>query len=276
MVGGTSAILSGIGWGGGTNDINTCGEGFDRASLELPGVQLDLIKEIKKLGKPIIVVMLNGRAYSIPWLKDNVDGIVEAWYPGEKGGDAIANILFGEVNPSGKLNVSFPQSAGHCPSNYNRKPSGHGFYHKPGTQEKPGRDYVFSTPKPLYPFGYGLSYTDFSLENVKMYKTEFTSSDTLRLEVDLENTGELLGKEVVQVYVNDLVSSVTTPIKELKGFKKVELKGGEKSTVKINIPIESLSLINTEMQKEVEPGEFEVMVGTSSENIIIKRKILVR
>ncbi len=163
VVGGTSAILSGIGWGGGTGDINTSGEGFDRASLGLPGVQLELIKEIKKTGKPLLVVLLNGRAYSLPWIKEHADGIIEAWYPGEKGGDAIASIIFGQVNPSGKLTVSFPQSAGHSPSNYNRKPSGHGFYHKPGSLEKPGRDYVFSSPEALFPFGFGLSYTEFSL-----------------------------------------------------------------------------------------------------------------
>lgn len=276
VVGGTSAILSGIGWGGGTNDINTCGEGFDRASLELPGVQLELIKEIKKTGKPIVVIMLNGRAYSIPWLKENVDGIIEAWYPGEKGGDAVANILFGKVNPSGKLNVSFPRSGGHCPTNYNYKPSGHGFYHKPGSIEKPGRDYVFSTPAALYPFGYGLSYTDFTLSNLKLNGKEFSTSDTLNIEVDIENTGKFPGKEVVQVYVNDLVSIVTTPVKELKGFEKVELKSGEKKTIKIDIPVLSLSLIDTKLKRVVEPGEFEIMVGNSSEQISFRKKMLVK
>ena len=275
VVGGTSAILSGIGWGGGTSDVNTCGEGFDRASLGLPGVQLDLIKELKKTGKPIVVVMLNGRAYSIPWLKEHADAIIEAWYPGEKGGDAIANILFGRVNPSGKLTVSFPVSAGQVPSNYNRKPSGHGFYHRPGSMEKPGRDYVFSSPGALFPFGFGLSYTDFAFSNLKLSNTEFSSSDTLRLEVDVENTGAVKGKEVIQVYINDLISSITTPIMELKGFRKIELDRGEKRTVEIEIPVNSLSLINADMQELVEAGEFEVMVGNSSENARLREKILV-
>ncbi len=275
VVGGTSAILSGIGWGGGTSEVNTCGEGFDRASLGLPGVQLELIKELKKTGKPILVVMLNGRAYSIPWLKDHADGIIEAWYPGEKGGEAIASIIFGQVNPSGKLTVNFPVSAGQVPSNYNRKPSGHGFYGKPGTKEKPGRDYVFSSPKAVFPFGFGLSYTDFAFSNLKLNTSEFSSSDTLRLFVDVENTGAVKGKEVIQVYVNDLISSVTTPIIELKGFRKIELDRGEKKTVEIEIPINSLSLINADMQELVEAGEFEVMVGNSSEHILLREKILV-
>jgi beta-glucosidase len=275
VVGGTSAILSGIGWGGGTDDVNTSGEGFDRASLGLPGVQLELVKEIKKTGKPLLVVLLNGRAYSLPWIKEHADGIIEAWYPGEKGGDAIASILFGQVNPSGKLTVSFPQSAGHSPSNYNRKPSGHGFYHQPGSLEKPGRDYVFSSPEALFPFGFGLSYTEFKLSRLEINKTEFFKSDTLVLEVDIENTGDVKGKEVVQVYVNDLISSVTTPIKELKDFQKVELKQGEKKTLKFEVPVSSLSLINSEMQRTVEAGEFEIMVGNSSEQIRLQRTIMV-
>ena len=276
VVGGTSAILSGIGWGGGTDDINTCGEGFDRANLDLPGVQLDLIKEIKKTGKPIIVILLNGRGYSIPWLKENVDAIVEAWYPGEKGGDAITNILFGSVNPSGKLTVTFPQSGAHCPSSYNYKPSGHGFYGKPGSPENPGRDYVFSTPAPLFPFGFGLSYTNFELSNLVVHKSELAISDTLHLELTLENSGDVLGKEVVQVYVNDIVSSVTTPVKKLVGFDKVELNKGEKRTVKFDIPVSRFSLINSEMKEVVEPGEFEIMIGNSSEHISLREKVWVQ
>ena len=275
VVGGTSSILSGIGWGGGTDEVNTCGEGFDRASLGLPGVQLDLIKELKKTGKPIVVVMLNGRGYSIPWIKENADGIIEAWYPGEKGGDAIANIIFGRVNPSGKLTVSFPVSAGQSPSNYNRKPSGHGFYHRPGSKENPGRDYVFSSPEALFPFGFGLSYTEFDFSNLELNSAEFSSADVLRLQVDVENVGAVKGKEVIQVYVNDLISSVTTPIMELKGFRKIDLDKGEKKTVEIEIPVSSLWLINKDMKRIVEAGDFEVMVGNSSNQIFLRKKIRV-
>jgi beta-glucosidase len=166
-------------------------------------------------------------------------------------------------------------SAGQSPSNYNRKPSGHGFYHRPGSKEKPGRDYVFSSPEALFPFGFGLSYTDFAFSHLKLNNTEFSSSDTLRLEVDVENIGALKGKEVIQVYINDLISSVTTPIKELRGFRKIELDSGEMKTVSIEIPVNTLSLINADMQELVEAGEFEVMVGNSSENILLRETILV-
>ncbi|MCT4591405.1 MAG: glycoside hydrolase family 3 C-terminal domain-containing protein [Carboxylicivirga sp.] len=275
VVGGTSATLSGIGWGGGTNDINTCGEGFDRASLGLPGVQLDLVKEIHKTGKPVIVVMINGRGYSIPWMKENVNAIIEAWYPGEQGGEAIARIIRGEVNPSGKLSVSFPQSAGHNCSNYNYKPSGHGYYHKPGTPENPGRDYVFSTPKPLFPFGFGLSYTQFELSNLKINKSVYSESDIIQVELRVKNVGDRTGKEVVQLYVNDLVSSVTTPVKELKGFKKIMLAKGEEKVVTFNLAVKDLALIDLDMNKVVEAGEFELMIGNSSDNIRLRKKIRV-
>ncbi|MCK4466651.1 MAG: glycoside hydrolase family 3 C-terminal domain-containing protein, partial [Bacteroidales bacterium] len=169
VIGGTSIIYSGIGWGNDQSDkYNTCGEGLDRTTLCPPGVQPELIKEIVKTGKPVVMVMIHGRPYSIIWEKEHIPAILEAWYPGEEGGNAIADILFGIVNPSGKLTVSVPQSVGHVPVSYDHKPSGRGFYHKPGTPEKPGRDYVFSSPDPLFPFGYGLSYTEFKYSNLKI------------------------------------------------------------------------------------------------------------
>ncbi|MDC1106275.1 glycoside hydrolase family 3 N-terminal domain-containing protein [Prolixibacteraceae bacterium] len=272
-VGGTSAILSGIGWGGGTSSINTCGEGFDRSSLGLPGIQLDLVKALKQTGKPVVVVMINGRGYSIPWLKDNVDGIVEAWYPGEKGGDAIANILLGKINPSGKLPISMPRSAGHSPSNYNHKPSGHGFYHKPGTPQKPGRDYVFSSPSPLYAFGFGLSYTKFNINNLNIDKEKYNQNDTIHVSVKVQNKGDRKGKEVIQLYVRDKFSSVTTPVQSLKAFKKVALEKGQTKTVEFSIPVSELHLINRQMEKEVEAGEFEIQIGNSSDNIFVRKNI---
>ncbi|QZE15313.1 glycoside hydrolase family 3 C-terminal domain-containing protein [Halosquirtibacter laminarini] len=275
VVGGTSATLSGVGWGGGTSEVNTCGEGFDRASLGLPGVQLDLVKEIQKTGKPVVVVMVNGRGYSTPWLKENVDAIVEAWYPGEQGGNAVAHILSGEVNPSGKLAVSLPKSAGHSMTNYNFKPSGRGYYHKPGSMTKPGRDYVFSNPKPLYPFGYGLSYTSFKLDRFEVNRSLYHLPDTITVEVEVKNTGSRDGKEVVQLYVNDMVSSVTTPVMELKGFKKVSLDEGENQIVSFHIPVKALSLIDKDLKEIVEPGEFMIMVGTSAESISYKKVITV-
>jgi len=152
-IGGTSIIYSGIGWGNDQLDRhNTCGEGLDRTTLDPPGVQSDLIRAIQATGKPVVLLMLHGRPYSIVWEKDNIDAIIEAWYPGEQGGLAAADVLFGNVNPSGKLPVSVPRSAGHVPTVYDHKPSGRGYYRHRGTPEKPGRDYVFSTPDPLFCF----------------------------------------------------------------------------------------------------------------------------
>lgn len=272
VIGGTSMTLSGIGWGKEIpGDFATCGEGYDRATLTPPGIQPELIKAIHQTGKPIVLVMIHGRSYSIAWEKDNIPAIVEAWYPGEQGGSAIANVLFGAVNPSGKLTVSVPRSAGHIPTFYNYKPSGRGYYQKRGSIEKPGRDYVFSSPDPLFPFGHGLSYTQFAYSDLKIENV----NDVLNLSVTFKNTGNVSGKEVIQVYINDKVSSVTTPVKELKGFKKVQLNPSESKTVDFSIPIEELGLWDKDMNYVVEPGEFEIMVGSSSEDIrLVKTFIL--
>ena len=276
-VGGTSMALSGIGWGeeNSSKDYPTCGEGFDRAELTPPGVQPQLIKAICKTGKPVILVLVHGRAYDIAWEKGNIPGILEAWYPGEQGGNAIARILFGEVNPSGKLTVSFPQSVGHVPVFYNYKPSGRGFYHKPGTPEKPGRDYVFSSTDPLFPFGYGLSYTQFAYSDLMIEKKILNQTDTVRLSLKIKNTGEVTGKEVVQLYINDKISSVTTPVKVLKGFKKIEIKQGEVKTVTFKLPCKELGLWDKNMKYIVEPGEFEIMAGSSSEDIRLRDSIVI-
>lgn len=272
-IGGTSSTLSGIGWG---NDIPgdhpTCGEGFDRTTLIPPGVQPELIRAIYKTGKPIVLVMVHGRPYTIAWEKENIPAIIEAWYPGEQGGNALANILFGEVNPSGKLPVSVPKSVGHVPTFYNTKPSGKGFYYQRGSKEKPGRDYVFSSPEPLFPFGYGLSYTEFEYSALNVEK----SASEINLSVKVKNTGEMTGKEVVQVYINDKISSVTTPIKVLKEFKKVEISPSELVTVDFSIPIEELGLWDKEMNYVVEPGEFEIMVGSSSNDIRLRETFTIK
>ena len=270
-IGGTSIILSGVGWEGEKMDqYNTCGEGYDRSTLTPPGVQSDLIRAICATGKPVILVMIHGRSYSIPWEKENIPAIVEAWYPGEQGGTAISNILFGKVNPSGKLPVTVPKNVGHIPVSAAHKPSARGYYHKRGTPEKPGRDYVFSSPDPLFCFGYGLSYTKFEYSNLKMENKEIYQGQAIRLSLEIKNTGKFTGKEVVQLYLNDKVSSVTTPVKELKGFKKIELKPGESKSVEFEIDYDALSLWNQQMKKVVEPGEFEIMIGSSSEDIRLK------
>lgn len=271
VIGGTSIIYSGIGWGNDNPDkSNTCGEGYDRTALDPPGVQPELIKAVFATGKPVILVMMNGRPYSIAWEKKYIPAILEAWYPGEQGGLAITRILFGMVNPSGKLPVSIPQSAGHIPTVYDYKPSGRGYYHNPGSPENPGRDYVFSSPDPLFCFGHGLSYTHFEFSNLKIENKEITKGMPVRISVDIKNAGSRAGKEVVQLYIRDKVSSVTTPVKMLKGFQKIGLQPGETKKVEFTIDFDELALWNREMKKEVEPGDFEVQIGNSAECIHLK------
>ncbi|QCX37677.1 glycosyl hydrolase [Aureibaculum algae] len=277
VIGGTSSVLSGIGWGKDIpGDYPTSGEGFDRTTLTPPGVQPELIQAIYKTGKPIVLVMVHGRAYSIAWEKEHLPAIVEAWYPGEQGGNAVASVLFGDVNPSGKLTVSVPKSVGHVPVFYNYKPSGRGFYRNPGSLEKPGRDYVFSSPDPLFPFGHGLSYTDFEYSDLKVEDTSVDMNGMIVLSLNIKNTGKVSGKEVIQVYFNDKVSSVTTPVKVLKEFKKVTLNPSELKTISFSIPMSEFGLYDKDMNYIIEPGEFDIMVGSSSDDIRLQKTITIK
>ncbi len=275
VIGGTSMSLSGVGWGemADKGAYPTCGEGYDRSDLTPPGVQSALIQAVYNTGTPVILVMVHGRAYSIKWEKENLPAILEAWYPGEEGGNAVARILFGEVVPSGRLTVSVPQTVGHVPVFYNHKPTGRGYYHKSGTREIPGRDYVFSSTDPLFSFGYGLSYTQFEYSGLRIDKKELIETDTLRLSVKIKNTGGVTGKEVVQLYINDKISSVTTPVKVLKGFKKTEVNPSETTTVSFSVPCNELGLWDKEMNYVIEPGEFEIMIGASADDIRLKESI---
>ncbi len=278
VLGETSVILSGLGWGVGLGeneprDPFVSGEGYDLTSLDPPGVQRELLQAVCATGKPVVLVMVHGRPWSIDWEKDHVPAILEAWYPGEQGGNAIAGILFGDVNPSGRLNCSVPRSVGHLPVTYDYKPSARGINREPGTPEKPGRDYVFSSPAPLFAFGHGLSYTTFEYSDLKIDNN--ASAKTVRVSVNVRNTGRRDGKEVVQLYVNDRVSSVTTPQKMLKGFDKIELKAGEQKTVTFDLPYDELALWNASMQRVVEPGEFAVMIGRSAEDIALSGSFVV-
>ncbi len=275
VIGGTSMSLSGTGWGelAGEGAYPTCGEGYDRAELTPPGIQSDLIQAIYKTGKTIILIMVHGRPYSIKWEKEHIPAILEAWYPGEEGGNAVARILFGEVVPSGKLTVSVPQSVGHVPVFYNYKPTGRGIYLKPGTLENPGRDYVFSSTDPLFPFGFGLSYTLFDYSDLRIDQKELNATDTINLNIKIKNTGKLAGKEVAQVYINDKISSVTTPVMVLKGFKKKEIRPGETVFLSFSIPCKELGLWDKNMNYVVEPGEFEIMIGASAVDIKLRDTI---
>lgn len=278
VLGETSVILSGLGWGVGLGeneprDPFVSGEGYDLTSLDPPGVQRELLQAVCATGKPVVLVMVHGRPWSIDWEKDHVPAILEAWYPGEQGGNAIAGILLGDVNPSGRLNCSVPRSVGHLPVTYDYKPSARGINREPGTPEKPGRDYVFSSPAPLFAFGHGLSYTTFEYSDLKIDNN--ASTKTVKVSVNVRNTGSRDGKEVVQLYVNDRVSSVTTPQKMLKGFDKIELKTGEQKTVTFDLPYDELALWNASMQRVVEPGEFAVMIGRSAEDIVMSGSFVV-
>jgi len=238
-----------------------CEEGADQSDLRLPGVQLDLVKAVCETGKPIIAVLYNGRPLDISYLVENIPVILEAWYPGEKGGIAIADILFGNYNPSGKLPVSLPRSIGHVPVYYNHKPNARGTYRKPGSPGNPGRDYVFALTTPLFEFGYGLSYTTFAYSGLRVSPAKISPSGRVKVSVEVANTGSRNGAEVVQVYVRDVVSSVTTPVKALKRFQKVNLRPGEKKRVQFTLFSSDLELLNQQMRVKVEPGVFEVMVN---------------
>jgi beta-glucosidase len=253
----------------------TSGEGYDLSDLVLPGVQEDLIKALKETGKPIVVVLVTGKPFAIPWVKKNVPAILTQFYPGEQGGNAIAEVLFGKVNPSGKLDVSFPQSVGHLPVFYNHYPSDKGYYNKRGSIDEPGRDYVFSNPDPVWAFGSGLSYSTFSYEAMRLSKESFTAGETCHIEVTVRNSGAVDGKEVVQLYVRDKVSSVVTPVQELKRFEKVFIRAGETVKVAFDLPISELALYNADMKKVVEPGEFELQAGTASDQIRLTKTIRV-
>lgn len=253
----------------------TCGEGFDLSDLRLTGVQDELIQAVCATGKPVVVVLLSGKPFAIPWVKEHVPAVLAQWYPGEQGGEALAGVLLGEVNPSGKLNYSFPQSVGHLPCFYNYLPTDKGFYHVPGSPEKPGKDYVFSSPRSLWAFGHGLSYTEFEYLSAVTSKDDYGPDEVIDVEVKIRNTGGQDGMEVPQVYVRDVHASVVTPVHELKAFRKVMIRKGETATVRLSIPVAELALYDRNMKKVVEPGAFELQIGRASDDIRIKKVVTV-
>ncbi|ACK42133.1 MULTISPECIES: glycoside hydrolase family 3 N-terminal domain-containing protein [Dictyoglomus] len=230
------------------------GEGNDRTTLELFGIQRDLLRELHKLGKPIVLVLVNGRPQALKWEHENLNAILEAWYPGEEGGDAVADVIFGDYNPSGKLPISFPAVTGQVPVYYNRKPSAF-------------TDYVEESAKPLYPFGHGLSYTTFEYSNLKIHPEKVNALEKVEISFTIKNTGVREGEEVVQLYVHDQVASLERPVKELKGFKKIHLKPGESKRVTFILYPEQLAFYDEFMRFVVEKGIFEIMIGSSSEDI---------
>jgi len=230
----------------------------DRDDLNLLGSQNEMVQEILKTGKPVVVVLINGRPLTINKIDKTAHAILECWYLGEETGTAVAKTLFGEVNPGGKLPITFPRSVGQLPYYYNHKPTAHLY------------PYVFKENGPLYPFGYGLSYTTFAYSNLKVTPKNTTADKKIKVSVTVKNTGKVTGDEVVQLYIRDDLSSVTRPVKELKGFERITLKAGETKIVSFEIGREELQFYNEEMKRVVEPGKFIIMVGGNSIDLITK------
>ncbi len=239
----------------------TCGEMRDSAGLRLPGAQEQLIKAVYETGKPVVLVIMDGRPLVLGWMADKIPAIVMAWKPGEEGGNAVADVLFGDYNPGGKLPVTFPRSAGQVPIYYGIRPSG-------GKSQFWG-DYTDLPVTPLYEFGYGLSYTTFELSNLRITPERIRADGTVSIKADVKNTGSRPGDEVVQLYINDVVSSLTRPALQLKGFRRLSLQPGQAANVEFELPVKELAYYDINMQLAVEPGVFRVMVGTSSKNLAL-------
>ncbi|MDQ3821427.1 MAG: glycoside hydrolase family 3 C-terminal domain-containing protein, partial [Acidobacteriota bacterium] len=236
------------------------GEASSRSSLDLPGRQLDLVKAVQATGKPTVVVLMNGRPLTINWIAENTPAILETWFAGTEGGNAIADVLFGDVNPGGHLPLTFPRAVGQEPLYYNHMNTGR----PPDPNNKYTSKYLDVSWTPLYPFGYGLSYTEFSLSNLQLSAERIRPDGRLTVSLDVTNTGRRVGDEVVQLYIRDVAASVTRPVKELKGFERVTLRPGERRRVQFTLAPAELGFYTREMRFAVEPGEFRVMVGTSS------------
>lgn len=239
------------------------GEAASRSMIGLPENQLALLKALKATGKPVVLVLMSGRPLTIQWENDNIDAIMETWFGGTQAGPAIADILFGAANPSGKLSMTWPRNTGQIPVYYNAKNTGRPL----DENQKYTSKYLDIPNTPLYPFGYGLSYTSFSYSELKLDRTSITAKDNLKVTVTVTNTGNYDGVETVQLYTRDLVGSITRPVKELKGFKKVELKKGESKEVSFVISVNDLKFYNSELKLVAEPGKFKVFVGGNSQEV---------
>ena len=245
------------------NWMGTTGEGYDVSTLELTGLQKELVQKVHATGTPTVVVLINGRALAINWIDEHVPAIVEAWNPGEKGGTAVADILFGDVNPSGKLPVTFPRHAGQLPVYYNHKPS-KSYWLNEGW----GNSYAdLEESTPLYEFGHGMSYTTFEYGNLTLSQDAIGKYGSTVVSCEVKNTGKMAGAETVQLYIHDKISSVVRPVKELKGFRKIDLQPGETKAVSFELGYRELKMLDADLDWVVEPGAFEIMIGASSEDI---------
>ena len=239
------------------------GEAASRADITLPAVQEELVLELLRTGKPVVVILMNGRPLAIPRIAESAPAILETWWLGTEAGNAIADVLFGVYNPAGKLPMTFPRSVGQVPVFYNERSTGRPY----DPNSKWTSKYIDMPNAPLFPFGFGLSYTTFSYSEPKADKTVFKKGQNLQISVKVTNTGSRAGEEVVQLYVRDLVGSVTRPVKELKGFEKIMLKPGETKEVKFTLTDRDLSFYRRDMSFGSEPGDFEIMVGGNSAEV---------
>jgi len=262
VLGDNSNFFGGIGWGDdGVGAAVTSGEGFDVADLIIPEAQRKLLESVsgvaKAKGIPVVLILVTGRPYCIGNECDLSDAVLEAWYPGEQGGNAICDILWGDVCPSGKLPISFPHSAGQLPCYYNYKNSARGYYKRPGSLDNPGRDYVFCSPAPLFPFGFGLSYTDFSYSDLMVT----ADKETAKVSVSVKNIGSVAAYETVLLFLSDCCCRITPFVRRLRAFEKIQLEPGETKVVNFTLGFDDFAFINENMRQEVEPGDFDVEIG---------------
>lgn len=243
----------------------TCGETRDRADLGLPGVQEELARAVSALGKPVVVVLVNGRPLAIPWLDEHASAILEAWLPGEEGAAALAEILFGDANPGGRLPITFPRSVGQLPVYYNHKPTGNSSYWYV--------DYVETPAAPLYPFGHGLTYTTFAYSDLRISTASATQDEVIDISLAVTNSGSRPGTEVVQLYVCDEYASIPRPLKELKGFASLSLAPGESRRLAFHLPVDLLAFHDENLRLILEPGPVRVMLGASSADIRLEATI---
>jgi beta-glucosidase len=241
------------------------GESSSRSNIKIPEAQEDLLKALVKTGKPVVLVLFTGRPLALSWENENVPAILNVWFGGTEAGNAIGDVLFGDVNPSGKLSTTFPQNVGQVPLYYNHKNTG-----RPLEGEwfqKFRSNYLDVSNDPVYPFGYGLSYTTFNYSDIKLSSSSMKSNQSVTATITVTNSGSKDGEEVVQMYLRDMVGSVTRPVKELKGFQKISLKAGESKTVSFKIGINDLKFYNYDLKYVAEPGDFKVFIGGNSRDV---------
>ncbi|TVZ25883.1 beta-glucosidase [Gillisia sp. Hel_I_86] len=253
------------------------GESSSRTNISIPQAQKDLLQALLKTGKPVILVLFNGRPLVLTEENETVPAILDVWFAGTEAGYAIADVLFGDVNPSAKITATFPRSVGQIPIYYSHKNTGRPLLgNSEGKFEKFRSNYIDGRNEPLFPFGYGLSYTNFKYDNLKLSSEKIRKNETLEVSVTVQNTGNYDGKEIVQLYIRDLVGSITRPVKQLKGFQKITLKKGETKTVSFKLTVEDLKFYNYELDFVAEPGDFEIFVGTNSDETLMSKFELVK